>query len=315
MPKPTLSQVHIDRPLTNISTAYMNRNMNLYVANQVFPRVGVNFRSDLYYRWTKDDWFRGGMKKRAPGAESMGGDFGLTTDTYSADVWALHSDLADQIVANQDPALDLRGAKTEWLQQQAMITREQQWVSTFFQAGVWGTDNAGADKWDDYTGSDPAAQIEDAKVAIQGVTGFVPNVLVVGRQVHARLKFHPLILDQYKHTSSESVTAALLARYFEVEKYLVAGAIQNTGAEGGSASYSFIVGKHALLAYVPPSPGLNTPASGYQFVWNEYGSDGAGMMKSFRMEHLESERLEIQNAWDDKVVGTDLGYFWPSVVA
>lgn len=315
MPQPTINQVHIDGPLTNVSIAYRNRQEGGYVAPYVFPRVPVSKQSDLYWIWNKGDWLRGGMKKRAPATESVGGGISLTTGSYRADVWALHFDLADQILANADPGIDLRTAGTEWLQQQAMITREQDWVNNWFTSGKWGTDATGFDKWDDYVLSDPGDQIETAKVAIKSVTGLEPNTLVVGRQVLAKLKFHPLIQDQYKYTSAEAITETLLARYFGVDRLLVAGAIQNTGAEGGADSYSFIAGKHALLCYVTPSPALITPSAGYTFVWSAYGSAGAGVMKSFRMEAKESERLEIQNAWADAIVGSDLGYFWPSVVS
>lgn len=314
MPQPTLSQVHVDRPLTNVSTAYLNDNAANYVAQNVFPRVPVDKRSDLYYVWTKGDWFRGGMRKRGPATESTGGGMGLTTASYSADVWSLHYDLADQIVNNQDPGVDLRMASTRWLQQQALITRDQQWVSKYFTTGVWGTDNTTASKWSDYVNGDPKSDVITAKLAIKSVTGMDPNTLIVGEEVHAKLTLHPLIAEQFKYTSSDSITAAILARYFEVGRYIVAGSVQNTGAEGAADSFSFIAGKHAWLGYVNPAPSLMAPSAGYQFVWNAYGAAGAGMMKSFRMEQLAAERLEIENAWDDKVVGTDLGYFWSSIV-
>lgn len=314
MPLPTISQVHIDRPLTNISVAYRTRLLSTYVANRVFPAVPVNYRSDLYYVWKKGDWFRGGMQKRAPATPSAGGGQRLTTASYVCDVWALHDDLSDQIVANTDPALDLRSTKTEWLQQQAMITREQQWAADYFTTGKWGTDNTSS-SWDNYTSGDPGDDVETARQTILANTGFRPNKLTVGSQVHAKLKFHPLIQEQFKYTSDQSLTAAVLARYFEVDEYLVADAVQNTGVEGAPTdTMGFILGKHALLTYAPPTPALNVPSAGYQFIWNAYGSTGAGMVKSFRMEELASERIEIENAWDDKLVAADLGYFWSGVV-
>jgi hypothetical protein len=37
--------------------------------------------------------------------------------------------------------------------------------------------------------------------------------------------------------------------------------------------------------------------------------------KKFRMEHLESDRVEGQLAFDNKAIATDLGYFFASVVS
>ena len=94
-------------------------------------------------------------------------------------------------------------------------------------------------------------------------------------------------------------------------------AIENTAAEGASNSHAFIGGKKALLAFSAPSPGLQVPTAGYTFSWNGFLGAGAqgGRIKKFRMEHLESDRVEIQMAFDQKLVSADLGYFWDTIVA
>ncbi len=76
-------------------------------------------------------------------------------------------------------------------------------------------------------------------------------------------------------------------------------------------------GKGALLTHVAPSPGLLTPSAGYTFSWTGV-SGGIGStigVSSFRMESLKAERVEAEMAFDNKVIGSDLGYFWSSIVA
>jgi hypothetical protein len=73
--QPTLSQVHVAAPLTNIAVAYMQDDNN-YIADKIFPIVPVEFQSDLYYKWSKDDFFRDEAQQRADGQESAGS--GLT---------------------------------------------------------------------------------------------------------------------------------------------------------------------------------------------------------------------------------------------
>jgi hypothetical protein len=170
--------------------------------------------------------------------------------------------------------------------------------------------------WSDYANSDPIEDVEDAKETILKNTGYMPNVLVLGYQVWRKLKNHPLFIDRIKHTSSESITKEIVARYFEVDEILVAQSIKNSGKEGAADSMGFVFGKSALLMYRNPSPGLLEPSAGYTFVWNGV-SGNLGLpvaISSFRMEHLKAQRIEGEAAWDNKIVATDLGYFFSGIV-
>ena len=64
MPQTTLSQVHIDAALTNISTAYAQDAKN-FVASQVFPTVPVSNKPDKYFTYDKSDFRRNEAKPRA----------------------------------------------------------------------------------------------------------------------------------------------------------------------------------------------------------------------------------------------------------
>jgi hypothetical protein len=108
-----------------------------------------------------------------------------------------------------------------------------------------------------------------------------------------------------------------MARILEVDRVLVMKGVYNSAAEGASASYAQIGDKDALLAYVAPQAGLMTASAGYNFVWTGVGG-GLGTstaVSRFRMDHLRSDRLEIESAWDFKVVGSPLGYFFSNAVA
>jgi len=105
MTNPTLSQVHVDAILTNSSVAYIQAADN-FIANKVFPIVPVDKQSDLYFKYTKEDWFRDDARVRADGAEAVTSGYGLTTDSYYADVYAVKKAIGDQIMANFDSPLD-----------------------------------------------------------------------------------------------------------------------------------------------------------------------------------------------------------------
>ena len=319
MPQPTRSDVHIDVALTNISIAFI-QDATHFVAGRVFPGIPVQKQSDKYFTYEKRDWRRDEAKPRAPGTESSGGGYDISNDNYSAEVYAHHKDVPDQIRDNADAAINSDEDATRYVMQILMLQKEVNFASTYFTTSVWGTDAvAGTDftAWDDAS-SDPEKDIDDAKAAVLLATGFEPNTLTVGYKVHLALKRHPLVLDKFKYTSSESITEAMLARVFEVDNYVVAKASYDTSAEdAASASNSYVLGNHALLTYTPPSPGLLTPAAGYTFTWTGLtGINNAGVaVSSFRMQHLKSDRVEGELAYDHKVVSSELGYFFQNAAS
>lgn len=319
MAQPTPSDVHVDAILTNISVAYIQE-QGAFIANRVFPNIPVEKQSDKYFKYTKGDWFRDEAAKRAPSTESVGSGYNLSTDTYSADVYAFHKDVDDQTRANADNPLNPDRDATTFVTQRMLLRQEIEWTSTYFTTGVWATDVVGGSnftQWDNYASSDPIEDIEDGKSAMWSSTGFLPNTLVLGYDVFRQLKNHPDIVDRIKYTSAETVTEGILARYFGVDNVYVSRAIKNTANEGATDSFSAVAGKNAALYYVAPSAGILTPSAGYQFVWRGV-SDGMGQnigITRFRMPELRSDRIEAQMAWDYKVVATDLGYFFSSCVA
>jgi len=320
MPQPTVAQVHVNRPLTTVSTAYI-QSASHFIASQVFPQVSVEKQSDDYYTWTKEDWFRDEAKLRAASAESAGSGFGLSTASYACKKYALHKDIDDDVRANADPGINLDAAAAEFLAQRMLLRQEKIWCSTYFANAVWGNSVTPSALWSSYETSDPIGDVEAGKRAILVSTGYLPNTGVVSYDVWIKLKHHPDILDRIVGAGGPSnpalVTRAHIAQVFELERLFVAMAIENTAVEGEVAAYGFTHGKHMLLCYVPPAPSLLTPSAGYTFVWRGV-SEGFGATigtKRFRMEHLNSDRVESQIAWDAKLVATDLGYLLKDVVA
>lgn len=316
MAQPTSSQVHADAMLTNISVAYA-QSADAFIANSVFPSLPVAHQSDKYYIYTKNDWFRDEAQIRPPATPSAGSGYGLSTATYSCDVFALHKDIDDQTIANADVALNMEADAARFVAQRMLIRHEIEWAASFFGTSIWGTDSTPANLWDNYATSKPLVDVQTGKETVLGNTGFEPNTLVLGYNVYSDLLNHPEIVDRIKYSSADAVTQQIMARYFGVDRLFVARGVKATNLEGETAAYSFVHGKHALLCYVPPAPGLLTPSAGYTFVWQGV-SDGLGMnigTTRFYLPEIRSWRIESQMAWDSKVVASDLGYFFASVVS
>ncbi len=279
----------------------------------------------------------GDVKKLAPRTEVNRIGMSISNDAYFADVYGLGMDFDEQTLANEDAALDIRSAGSTTLMNRLMIHRENQFATTFFTSGVWGTDWAGvADgdndtaaevtNWDDYTNSTPIQDVTRLSRTIQLKSGgFRPNTMVVGKEVRDALINNPDILDRLNGgatvTNTAMVTNAKLAEIFEVENFYVMEAVENDSVEGVAESNSFIGGNNVLMVHAPSSAGLMTPASGLTFAWNNIpGASNLGVtVESFSDDALKrqqvAEHIQVKMSYDMKVVGADLGGFISSAIS
>ena len=328
MPLLTPSAVHVDQPLTNLTLAYAQSQEN-FIADKVFPTVGVSKQSDKYYIYDRANMNRtGDVEKLAPRTEVNRIGMTLSTSSYFADVYGLGMDFDEQTLANEDAALDIRAAGAETLAMRLMIHREEQFATNFFSTGVWGTDNtlSGTSQWSDYTNSTPIQDVTAARRAVQLASGgFKPNTMVVGKEVRDKLINHPDILARLNGgatvTNTALITDAKLAEIFEVENFYVMEAVKNSSVEGVAESNAFIGGKNALLAHTPSTAGLMSPAAGLTFAWNNLeGVNNLGItVESFSDDALKrqqiAEMIQVKMSYDMKVVGADLGYLFINAVA
>jgi hypothetical protein len=329
MPSPTVTDVHVASALTNIATAYVQDEAN-YVADKIFPMVPVQHQTDVYFKWSKADFFRDEAQQRADATESAGTGVNVSTASYAAKVWALHQDLGTQIRANADPAIDLDVVSTRQLMQKLLIRRDRFFVSKYMTTGVWGTDATGTAAsaggvpgttspvyWDDDANGDPFTDIAFGQTTVLQNTGFLPNVLLISWNVFQALRKHPLVVDRIKYTNpafAGTITEALLAQAFAVDQVIVSKAIYNSAAENLSASMSFVAPKSALLCYRPSSPGLMVPSAGYTFGWQGFtGLNNLGVRVAqipMNWLGLGTIRNECEMAFDMQVVGSDLGFYF-----
>lgn len=328
---PTPGDVHVNTPLTQISVAYL-QNQAEFVAAQVCPVIPVNKQSDRYYVYNKGDFFRDQMQKRSPGAPAAASGYRVdNTPTYFADVWAESKPVPDQLRGNADGVLNLDREATEFLSQQALIRRERIFAANLFTTSKWATDMTGVSaagnvdashflQWNDPS-STPVEDVRAGKLAIKQATGYPANTLVIAEPVWMKLIDHPDLVDRVKYGQTNGgparMTRDALAAILEIDRVLVMGSVYNTANEGATASMSFIGGKGSLLCHVAPNPGLMTPSAAYTFSWNGYLGAGAegNRIKRYRWEIIASDIVEIEMAFDQKLIATELGYYFTSAIA
>lgn len=330
MPQPTANAVHIDAPLTNISVAYM-QDRSRYIAGRLFPMVPVAKKSDKYFTYSKDAFFRDDAQLRGPATESAGGGYGVSTDSYSCDVFAYHKDVDGQTRSNTDSPLDADRDAAIFVAEKMLIKREVQFLSKYFTTSIWtGSTTAGditpGTLWS--AANNTFIEDVDAQVFHLGLTGHFPNKFVLGTDVWKAAKNDAEVLDRIKYTQRAVLTTDLLASVLappEVDNFevMVASAVKDSAAEGQASSLAYMAdSKDALLVYAADSPGLQTVSGGYIFAWTGFLGAGAygNAIYRFPLPQLGvsggvTERIEGEIAFDCKLVAADLGAYFNNAVA
>jgi len=342
--QPSRSQVHIDGPLTQISLAFF-QNAENFVADRVFPDIPVSKQSDAYFTIPRGDFNRDEMRRKAPGARPAMGGYDVGNDTYQCDVFAFGHPIPDEVRANADDPLDLDRQGSEFVSHKALIQREVSWAAGFLPAGtnpgnIWSfaldgaasrsasldpSDGTGTNNdvifWN-RTASTPIEDVRLGKRTVQASTGYRPNVMTIGRPAYDVLLDHPDIVGRLDRGQTPGGPAMAkrdaLAALFELDEILVMDGIVNTAAKGATAAHSFISGNHALLTYRPQNPGILVPSAGYTFTWTGFvggGATNAGTrIRTKRMDLEDSDLVQIDSAYDHKLVAGDLGFFFDGIV-
>lgn len=314
---PTAGDVHVNRPLTNFAQKYL-QSADAFVATRAMPNLPVAKQSDLYYVFSRADFYRDEAKERADGTESAGGAFTLSTNPYYARVHAFHKDVTDRQRANQDEAINLDRSASEYVAHKLMIRRERLFQTTFFATSIWATDAVGGvnfTKWSLAT-SDPIGDVRTAIRTVHAATGFRPNRMLIGREAYDTLLDNDAVLARITGGATNNIPAkvmrALLAALFELDTIEVMDSVFNSGVSGAAESTGFIGGDNALVYYAPASVSGEEPTAGIQFSWTGFlGATANGFrVKRFREERLEADRIEGQMAFDYRVVASELGYFF-----
>ena len=223
---PYLSELHIDRALTDFSVAYMNED---YIGDTVAPLLPVDKRSDKYFVYNRDAFLRASAldsngrptSVRRPGTEAVLSDFALSSTSYYADEYARKQlvPYANMQYADQplQPQIDATIQITEQLkidneiQVANMVGKISSYAST--NTATLTTGSTGT-SWASYTSanSNPFLNIEQAIIAVRKGVMKTANALLMTIDTAQYLLDHPTYKDWQKYTSTDGVTVGGVAK-------------------------------------------------------------------------------------------------------
>ncbi len=311
---PEARTLHQNAALTNLSVKYRNEAM---IWPLVMPVVKVNKRSDIFYKYNKEDSYRLADDKVGPKSMPNEYDWGVTTDNYSVVDHALADWVSQEEIDNADAPLQPMVDTNDYLNMLLDIAQESRVAALVFANGSYPSGNkiqlSGTSQWGN-TADDPVGNL---LTAIE--TCFIrANTVVMGADVWMVFRKLPEVLDAVKGSTRYQGSPGGLATVdecrglFEVENWLVGRSRYISTHEGQTATYARIWGKHCAALYVDPNPGVRSisfgltfsemPRATYQDFDGKRGAKGAHYIKV---------------AWNsaEKIVASDVGYFIQDAVA
>lgn len=256
----------IDPVLSGIAQGYKHA---ARVGSRLFPSVDVMARGGQMIEFGKES-FINYQARRAPGADTkriqvgyLGKPFHILGNALDGTVPREH--LED---ANAVPGIDLGTRATNSVMYAMTLGLEIEQANLANDPNNYPADNktvlVGGSLWR-IADSSPEDDVSEAKDRVRGTCGLNPNVLVISDKGLKVLKRHPKIKEQFKYTTSGSITAEMLAAFFDVEEVVVGSATYTS--EASPDKFTDVWGDNAILAYVPRQDrAIEEPSFGYTYT-------------------------------------------------
>jgi hypothetical protein len=206
---PTVSQIHIDQALTNISIQYRNEN---YVADQVLPVVAVPRRSDKYFLYRKEDFLSpspvnaagAALSLRRPGAEAAEIDYSVSTASFFAEEYAYRGLVTDAETAGASNPMQPDVDQTVQLTERLMLDNEVSVANMVCKRANYPASNKAAlttggtgTSWAQYASanSNPFNDIKNGKLAVIKGIAREANAMLLSVDAARILADHPNVKD------------------------------------------------------------------------------------------------------------------------
>ncbi|WP_323041571.1 major capsid protein [Gemmobacter sp.] len=270
-PVNTRTAAVVDPILSTHARGYRNAE---FISHLLFPRVTVPNRSMRTLKFGKES-FRMMNTRRAPGATKLRVQYGYASDPISLVQDALEGvvPIEHQEEAMSVPGIDLGQGAINMVLDVVDLGLEFECAQMARTLANYATSNrvtlTTTARWTD-AASTPRADIKEGNEVIRRMTGRYANTLILGPNAKNALTDHASIKDQFKYTSAQSITLAMLAAALELENVVVGKAVYLPETAADTVAATDVWGDDAILAYVPTGSNYQVPAYGYTYELSGY---------------------------------------------
>lgn len=306
-PVNTRTAAVIDPILSTHARGYRNAE---FISQFLFPRATVPNRSMRTLKFGKES-FRMLNTRRAPGSNVKRVQYGYASDPISLVQDALEGvvPIEHQQEAESVPGVDLGQNAIQMVLDMLDLGLEYDVATMARTTGNYAASNrvtlTTTARWTQ-SASTPFQDVRAGREVIRRMTGRYPNTLVLGATACNALQVHQSVKDQFKYTSSESITTKMLAAYFDVDDVVVGKAVFLPETAADTAQATDIWGDDAILAYVPKGGNYQVPAYGYTYELAGYPQVEAPYYSRETKSWIYPTTLERR----PYIVGADAGFLF-----
>ncbi len=256
----------VDPILSTHARGYRNAE---FISTALFPRATVPNRAMRQLKFGKEG-FRLLNTRRAPGSNVRRIQYG-----YAAEPISLVQDSLEGVVpiehqqeAESVPGFDLAQGAINMVLDSIDLGLEHECATMARNAANYAASNkvvlTTTARWTQGA-STPIDDIKEGNEAIRRQTGRYANTLVLGPNAKNALTRHASIKEQFKYTSAQSITLAMLAALLELENVVCGKAVYLPETAAETAPATDVWGDDAILAYVPKGGNYQVPSYGYTY--------------------------------------------------
>jgi len=323
MPAPTSALTTLRPDLASFLEFDLESDRNGYVASKVLPVVDVASQAGVYGIIPVEQLLQQRVTKRAPGSGYSRGNFTFSTATYACEEHGAEEPVDDRQAKMYREYFDAEQVATMRAFSAVLRNAERRVADAVFNATTW---NGAAlttgitHEWDDATNCVPITDVNAARNKVYDGSGLWANALIINKKVFHNLRRSSQVIDAIESAGAgdaskqSDITADLLARVFDLDYVIVAGASRNSAAEGAAATPTQIWSdEYAMVCRIATSADMAEPCIGRMFHWSEDGSSPGGTVESYRDEIVRANIIRVRHDVDEVVLYPQAGHLLSNI--
>lgn len=294
-----------------------------FIGSRVLPIMNVASQAGTFGKITIESLLQNRETRRAPGAAYNRGNWEFTTDSFVClenGEEEVVDDREAKMYANYFDASLIAALRAR---DSILRNQERRIAALLFNATTYTGSTlttAVSNEWDDYSNATPKADVEAAVRKVYTLTGLWPNALILNRKVFRNLRLCHEVIDSIESGGAGSpskpadIGPDMLARVFDLDQVIVAGASYNSAIEGQTATPAQIWSdEYAMVARICTSGDIREPGLGRILHWSEDGSMPDGTVESYRDETVRGEVIRVRHDTAEKILYTECAHLLSNI--
>jgi hypothetical protein len=296
-------ELHVDVPLSQLVVNYRTQGL---LGEFIFPVVTVTKQSDMIPIIPLGEFLKEEACFRAPGTEARMVRFNVGTAGYFCKNYALKYPITVEDRENQDRVWNLRENGAYFISDLIRISKERRVCNIVNSGSNVNTAFVPKSAWN--LGGNPLECINAALNRVQDVTGFRPNVGVMGLNAWRSTRQNSAIRGYLFPHGGGLPTTKQVADLLELGDLQVAQGYYNTAAENFAATLSPFMSDAFYGFFLPGGAVIGPlPRYGATFRWQLAGVPSMTVEVHAFDQKTKSEEVEVGVYDDERVIDTRLG--------